>query len=466
MPTATLRAALTASAMALPCAAALAQDAGRGAPPPLVTPAEAARLSDACRDLAAAGAALRDPTRRAEIGRIVRRDNADGCAVAAQTLAQGGGATGAAGAAPATGEVQATEPVRERATIETEVTIEREAVVEGEVIVRQGPAAVAVQPAPPEIAVAPGAPQVTVRERPATIVVRQQPAEVTVDMPQPTVRIRVPAPEIFVERPAPEVEVAAAEPAVEVRQAEPSVEVTVPEPEVDVNVAARIVDPDAPAAAAEGLGAGSLAGVTPRIEPAEGEAEVRVAEARPVVTVGDAAAEPEIAVERARPQVRFEAAEPRVTVRGEPKVEIEHVGEPRVVFETAEEREARRAREAAGGDRVAAATPAPRPGAGAAAGEATVSEILALDIVDAQGRDLGDADRVVRNGEGVFIVLEHGGFLGLGAEQVALSLRNAELRDGRLVLSGISPEELERMPAYDPARERRLSDDDRVTVGR
>jgi hypothetical protein len=88
----------------------------------------------------------------------------------------------------------------------------------------------------------------------------------------------------------------------------------------------------------------------------------------------------------------------------------------------------------------------------------TVGELMSYDVVNRQGEDLGEVDRIVRNGGRLFIVMAHGGFLGLGETEVAIPLAEAVIRDERLILAGVTPEEIERLPEYSAETEQALSE--------
>jgi hypothetical protein len=98
---------------------------------------------------------------------------------------------------------------------------------EGRIIVRQRPSQIMLDRA---------APQVTVRQQEPTVNVQQPRPQITVHQPAPTVTIDIPQPEITVRMPRPDVQVSNTRPEVSVRQPEPQVRFSQQgEPEVNVD---------------------------------------------------------------------------------------------------------------------------------------------------------------------------------------------------------------------------------------
>jgi sporulation protein YlmC with PRC-barrel domain len=80
-----------------------------------------------------------------------------------------------------------------------------------------------------------------------------------------------------------------------------------------------------------------------------------------------------------------------------------------------------------------------------------VSELEGMDVVNARGEQLGDVDDVVRAvaDNKLYVVIDHGGFLGLGEKQVALSLDGLMIQGNRIVIPGLTDEEIEALPAFE-----------------
>jgi hypothetical protein len=86
-----------------------------------------------------------------------------------------------------------------------------------------------------------------------------------------------------------------------------------------------------------------------------------------------------------------------------------------------------------------------------------VSELEGIEVVDEQGEQLGSVNRVVMDttDEKIYVVMGHGGFLGLGEKEIALSPENLHLsEDLQLVVSGLTEEQITGMPDYENDEER------------
>ncbi len=343
------------------------------------------------------------------------------------------------------------------------------------IVVKQPEPQVTVQQDAPEISVSQGQPQVSVNQGRPQIIVRQAQPTVRIDVPQPTVTIdqpepeiivRMPEPDVRVSTPEPQVEVSQSEPEVSVRQQPPQVDVQIDEPEVDVNRASR--------------------------------AQVEVERDQAVVRREQAEGQPEINVSRAEPDVSYERAEPNVEVTssGEPNVQFTQSGEPTVRFEDGDRGQAATdgnrgvterqgqastdaSNEAGGVDRGNTASTTPDSdremallGDGGTEPGGDLMRLRADTVIDRevrnmQGEELGMVSRLVTDGTEVYAVLAHGGFLGMGEREVALPLdRMSVSRDHeRLVLRGLTEDELDELPRFDPASANELRDSQVVEVG-
>jgi sporulation protein YlmC with PRC-barrel domain len=98
-----------------------------------------------------------------------------------------------------------------------------------------------------------------------------------------------------------------------------------------------------------------------------------------------------------------------------------------------------------------------------------VSELEGMDAVNETGEQLGSVSRVVEdtNDGQIYVIIGHGGFLGLGEKEIAMNPQNLHVdNDGQVVVSGLTEEQIEDMPAYehDEARFRELEDEGTVQV--
>jgi hypothetical protein len=312
------------------------------------------------------------------------------------------------------------------------------------IIVEQPEPTVTVQQPAPEITVSAAEPEVTVNQGQPEIIVRQAEPTVRVHMPQPTITIDQPEPEIIVRMPEPDVNVRSPEPQVDVSQSEPRVSVEQQEPEIAVR---------------------------------EGdEAQVNVRSGEPVIarTQRNDDGSANVQIERAEPRIRYERAEPNIelTSEGEPQIEFSQSGEPQISMERssddrpaaeqANQRQARTlpnedeqqgdaSRQSAQSSEQSAESNERQSVSSETRQAVAVSEIIGRDVYNARDNQLGTVDRLVSDGEDVFAILAHGGFLGLGEREVALPFDRLSMHDERdvLILRGMTQDEIRDLPPFD-----------------
>jgi predicted outer membrane protein/sporulation protein YlmC with PRC-barrel domain len=277
---------------------------------------------------------------------------------------------------------------------------------------------IVVQQPAPTVRVDQAAPQVTVQQRQPTVTVNQAQPEILVRQPQPTVTVDIPEPEITVRMPQPGVNVAMAQPQVQVNQPPPQVQVVRPE-----------------------------------------QPQVQVQRAQPQVQVQQQAnAEPNVQVQGAegQPTVRYERAEPRVVVnqpKGQPQVHIERMGESQQTAAAPQSQQQQQQQQAAVSKQTTGAIPSGKTMA--------VSRITDMKLYNAQGDDLGGVERVVQGADGErYIVIGAGGFLGIGERRVAIPTNQVTLQGDRLVIQGLTEDQIRAMPAFD-AHERNFRELDK-----
>ncbi len=79
-----------------------------------------------------------------------------------------------------------------------------------------------------------------------------------------------------------------------------------------------------------------------------------------------------------------------------------------------------------------------------------VSRIEDMDLYNAREEKLGDVEAVVTGAGGrTFLIVSHGGFLGLGEKQVIVPAEQVGLRGDRLIVDRLSDEDIRNLPAYD-----------------
>ena len=345
-------------------------------------------------------------------------------------------------------------------TLTRTVEIEQKAIVEGEVVARIPEPEVAVEVPGPRVNVVEAPARVAVEQSPMTVTVRQKPAKISVRIPKPVVTIEQPAPRIIVVMDDPDVGISRERPTIRVEMPEPRIRVTQGEPELDVDVEARLVDADAAVRAdeptlrarSERIDAGGnivTADQDIGAEAVVGEAEVVIAEPEQ---------QDRFTFARAKPQIVFESADPTVAVMfdEEPEIDFRQLGEATIAFarpgEVGEDGVPRRQRrqyspeEARGVMMEDSSTDE----AGIRAVSYTPADLMGMDVYTRNDDYVGDIDRIVRTRNGLHVIVEHGGFLGIGDTEVALPQdRIAIVGADRAILLGMTEEQFERLPDVD-----------------
>jgi sporulation protein YlmC with PRC-barrel domain len=263
---------------------------------------------------------------------------------------------------------------------------------------------IVVQQQPPEITIDQTAPEVTVRQSQPEVAVIQGQPEILVHQPAPTVTVDIPQPQITVRMPEPDINVSQAQPEVQVRQ---------PRPEVSVTRSGQ-----------------------PQIAFEEQQARVTVErqDERANVQV-ERTGEPTIRYEREEAQVRVHQAE------GQPEVRVERMqgGE-----QTQAQRSASRADEQPE-QRASAQHPAEDR-----TGTLRVSQLIDADVVNRQDEEIGTVERVMVNpqtGE-TEVIVSLNGSVGEEGRLIALSVDQLQLRGDRIVVSGLSDQQIDQAPEW------------------
>ena len=379
-------------------------------------------------------------------------------------------------------------------TVSDTVKITKEAVVEGDVDVRMPKADVDVEQPGSQVRVQPGNASVNVDRRAPRIEVRQARATIQVDLPQPVITIDQPAPEIVVTMPEPGVSLDRSRPQIQVTTPDPQVTVSQGKPEVDVDVDAKLVDPNS----AEAKQAGNDQ-VTTRIEPQEGDtaegaqADVNVSKDDPKVQLVQPEQDAQVAFDAAgQPSIDYQSADPSVKVNytGDPKVRVRQVGKPEVTFNRSQpgqngnrtasaaqggqqQSEGRQAQDQQGQRRqlsdkdTARLLGVPSDGAANVSGtrEVQIANLVERDVVTTSGEELGEVSRVVSNDGQPYVVVEYGGFLGFGQDEVALPAQRVALRGDKVLLLGLTERDIDAMPDYDTGREQNMAQDASLKLG-
>ena len=245
---------------------------------------------------------------------------------------------------------------------------------------------------------------IQVQQAPAQVTVKQAQPDITVTQGQPIITVHQPAPIVSIEVPQPEITVQMPKPQVAVSMAQPQVQVTQPKPQVQV-VAAAPAQVD--------------------VQPSKPEVNTQQTQAAPVI---------HYTADQAKVNIKQSPGDPQVKVvdAGTAANTGTSMNAPAVVPVVA----------------VPVATPGQAPAADAGT-NMLVSRVLNLNVTNMKGDVLGDVEHVVKNTDGKdYVVIGHGGFLGMGQKHVALPLDSMVLRNGKMEMRGLTDDQIRSMPSW------------------
>ena len=312
-----------------------------------------------------------------------------------------------------------------------------------EVTVEQPTPEITVQVAPPTVNVEQQAPLITVEQQQPVVTVTIPEPVVTIRMPQPDVQVSQDQPQVSVDTPEPVVRFIRPEPQIRVEQAEAQVNVSQAEPEIDIN---RTTQADVRIQQAE-----------PDVQIEEtGEAEVNVTEAEPQVQVEQAeGADVQVEQGDAQIDVQQEEGDPEVAVvdadavtdERDPAAVADLEAQGFIVNPDATETDEQRTT---------------RVGAYAPYADMTSTDLIGMNVLAADGEDVGEIDNVATMGDRLMLVVGVGGFLGLGEQNVAIPLDRFTMEGDNLVITGLNSDQIENLPEYDEAQAEYAPTDSRI----
>jgi hypothetical protein len=206
-------------------------------------------------------------------------------------------------------------------------------------------------------------------------------------------------------------------------------------------------------------------GTQPTVTVRQRQPEVIVRIPPPVITVEQP--QPEIIVRMADPEVAVALPQPNVQVQSaQPTVRVERTGEPRIVYRPVDGQPQVRFEGAAAGVAGAAAAQSAQaqigaltrePGATSALPAATqaitVDDLEDMPVYNGAGEKVGEIDEVLRGADGkAYLLVSHGGFLGLGEKKIALPADSFGYRGDRVVADGLSDEQIKALPEFKESR--------------
>jgi hypothetical protein len=186
---------------------------------------------------------------------------------------------------------------------------------------------------------------------------------------------------------------------------------------------------------------------SPQVNVQQPAPQVTVTQPPPQVTVQQP--QPKVTVDQAQPKVTVDQTKPQVSVQqqGQPTVTVQKQGEPQVRVEE--------------GKQQAQTTTSPPSSATQQSAEqgrlATMGkEIVGKDVYGADNRNMGEVEDVVMgaNGQVESVLVDVGGFLGLGARRVAIPISQIQLGQGDRLTTTMTEAQAKELPEYKEAQRR------------
>jgi PRC-barrel domain len=261
-------------------------------------------------------------------------------------------------------------------------------------------------------------------------------AQVQVQQAAPEVTVRQPNPQIIVRQPPPTITIEQAQPEIIVRMPEPDVNVTAARPEVDVRMP------------------------------------------KPEVQIQRSQQQADLTVSTSRPQVEFErTGEPRMIYKraeGKPTVRYERPGEdqPRSAQANAQNQQAAQPsavadRERQTRERLGIGQPQDPSMAKGTPKAVPVGDLEGMEVRNARNERLGTIDGIFTTpSNNRYVVIAHGGILGMFEKEVALPAARVRLQDDYLLVNGVTEDDLDQMGNFREreANARRMNASDQVRV--
>jgi ribosomal 30S subunit maturation factor RimM len=262
--------------------------------------------------------------------------------------------------------------------------------------------------------------QIRVQQQPAQVEVRQQAPQIIVRQAPPTIIVQQPQPEIIVRMPEPQVAVQQAQPQVRIEEAQPQVQTEAAQAQVRTQQAQ-------PQVTFERTGEPQI-----QFQEAQGQPQVRIermgdGQQPPAGQQGQQTQQGQQQAQVVQPQTQSgQQVQPNQQQTGQQQIQQR---DARTMFGVGQEQQAR----------DAAATMEQQ--------QVPVAELEGADVYNYDGEELGTVDRILQDPQSdqFFVVVTHGGFLGLGQSEVVMPLERMVMTGDRLLIQGVTEADLEAM---------------------
>jgi sporulation protein YlmC with PRC-barrel domain len=98
-------------------------------------------------------------------------------------------------------------------------------------------------------------------------------------------------------------------------------------------------------------------------------------------------------------------------------------------------------------------------------GDRNVEELIGTEVVNDAGETIGEVDNFGLSGDQLVAIAGIGGFLGIGEHSVALPMERLTFDGERLVISGVTREELEALPEYNDGDAQTFASNESLSSG-
>jgi sporulation protein YlmC with PRC-barrel domain len=190
---------------------------------------------------------------------------------------------------------------------------------------------------------------------------------------------------------------------------------------------------------------------SPQVAVQQPAPQVTVQQPPPQVTVQQP--QPKVSIEQPQPKVTVDQAEPKVTVQqqGEPKVTVQEQGKAQVNVQQGQQAQNNATQPSS------AARPAQKS-AGQTEQLASMGkqQLVGKDVYGADNRNMGDVEDVVMgtNGQVESVLVDVGGFLGIGTRRVAIPISQIQLGQGDRLTTTMTEAQAKELPEYNQAQKR------------
>jgi len=185
---------------------------------------------------------------------------------------------------------------------------------------------------------------------------------------------------------------------------------------------------------------------SPQVNVQQPAPQVTVTQPPPQVTVQQP--QPKVTIEQAQPKVTIDQAKPNVTVQqqGEPKVTVQEQGKPQVHVQQGQQAQ----------NTPSSTTQTTQHSADQGRLVSMGRQIIGKDVYGADNRNMGDVEDVVMgaNGQIESVLVDVGGFLGLGARRIAIPISQIQLGDGDRLTTTMTEAQAKALPEYKEGQRR------------